>query len=129
MTGRGRICFFAPYLWPSFSDWPIEFAGGAEVQQAALTRGLVARGFELVVATCDYGQGHRVEREGITFIATHPPFAGLPVLRFFHPRLTGNLRALLESRAEVFYARASGMQAGLACDVARWTRAGFVFGA
>ncbi|HTO92544.1 MAG TPA: glycosyltransferase, partial [Candidatus Sulfotelmatobacter sp.] len=47
----------------------------------------------------------------------------------FHPRLTGNLRALLESRAEVFYARASGMQAGLACDVARWTRAGFVFGA
>ena len=129
MTGRGRICFFAPYLWPSFSDRPIAFAGGAEVQQAALTRGLAARGFEVVVATCDYGQGHRVEREGITFIATHPPFAGLPVLRFFHPRLTGNLRALLESRAEVFYARASGMQAGLACDVARWTRAGFVFGA
>jgi glycosyltransferase involved in cell wall biosynthesis len=129
MTGRGRVCFFAPYLWPSFSERPIEFAGGAEVQQASLTRGLAARGFEVVVATCDYGQGHRAVREGITFLATHPPFAGLPVLRFFHPRLTGNLRALFESKADVFYARASGMQAGLACDVARWTHAGFVFGA
>jgi len=129
VSGRGRICFFAPYLWPSFSDRAIEFAGGAEVQQAALARGLAARGFDVTVGTCDYGQGRRVEREGITFLATHPPFAGLPVLRFFHPRLTGNVRALLASRAEVFYERGSGMQAGLAHDVARWTRAGFVFGA
>jgi glycosyltransferase involved in cell wall biosynthesis len=129
VSGRGRICFFAPYLWPSFSDRAIEFAGGAEVQQAALARGLAARGFEVTVGTCDYGQGRRVEREGITFLATHPPFAGLPVLRFFHPRLTGNVRALLASRAEVFYERGSGMQAGLAADLARLTRAGFVFAA
>jgi glycosyltransferase involved in cell wall biosynthesis len=129
MSARGRLGFFAPYLWPSFSGGSIEFAGGAEVQQAALVRGLTARGFEVAVATCDYGQGARVEREGIVFHATHPPFSGLPVLRFFHPRLTGNLRALLATRAEVFYARASGFPAGLAFDVARATRAGFVFGA
>ena len=124
-----RVCFFAPYLWPSFSEGRIEFAGGAEVQQAALARGLAAAGFEVSVATCDYGQGRRVVREGITFHATHPPFDGLPVLRFFHPRLTGNLRALFASRAEVFYQRGLGMQSGLAFDVARWTRAGFVFAA
>ena len=129
MSGRGRVCFFAPYLWPSFSDGAIEFAGGAEVQQAALARGLAARGFEVSVATCDYGQGRRVEESGITFHATHPPFSGLPVLRFFHPRLSGNLRALLASRAQVFYERGSGMQAGLAHDVARATGAKFVFAA
>lgn len=128
-TGRGRVCFFAPYLWPSFSDGRIEFAGGAEVQQAALARGLAAGGFEVSVATCDYGQGRRVVRDGVTFHATHPPFAGLPVVRFFHPRLSGNLRALLASRADVLYERGSGMQAGLAFDVARWTRAGFIFAA
>lgn len=128
-TNRGRVCFFAPYLWPGFGGGTVEFAGGAEVQQAALARGLAAAGFEVTVATCDYGQGRRVEREGITFLATHPPFAGLPVVRFFHPRLTGNLRALRAARAEVVYERGSGMQAGLAHDVARWTRAGFVFAA
>jgi len=129
VSGRGRVCFFAPYLWPSFSETPIDFAGGAEVQQAALTRGLARSGFDVTVATCDYGQGRRVEREGITFLATHPPFSGLPVLRFFHPRLTGNVRALLASKAEVLYERGSGMQAGLAADIASATRAGFVFAA
>jgi glycosyltransferase involved in cell wall biosynthesis len=123
------VCFFAPYLWPSFSDGEIEFAGGAETQQAALARGLVARGFTVTVATCDFGQGRHVVRDGITFLATHPPFAGLPVLRFFHPRLTGNLRALLAAKSDVLYERGSGMQAGLAYDVARATRAGFIFAA
>jgi hypothetical protein len=33
------VCFFAPYLWPAFSEGQIEFAGGAETQQAALARG------------------------------------------------------------------------------------------
>jgi glycosyltransferase involved in cell wall biosynthesis len=127
VNGRGRVCFFAPYLWPAFSEGQIEFAGGAETQQAALARGLVARGFEVAVATCDYGQGRRVEREGITFHATHPPFAGIPLVRFFHPRLSGNLRALLAAKAEVLYQRGAGLQAGIAFDVARWTRAAFVF--
>ncbi len=124
-----RVCFFASYLWPSFAEGDLGFAGGAEMQQAVLARGLAARGFEVSVATCDYGQGRRVEREGIVFHATHPPFAGLPVLRFFHPRLTGNLRALLAARADVIYERGSGMQAGLAHDVARATGAAFVFAA
>ncbi|MEO5616700.1 MAG: glycosyltransferase family 4 protein [Candidatus Eisenbacteria bacterium] len=128
-TTRGRVCFFSSYLWPSFSEGAIEFAGGAEVQQAVLARGLAARGFEVSVVTCDYGQGRRVERDGITFHATHPPAGGIPVLRFLHPRLSGNLRALLAARADVIYERGSGMQAGLALDVARWTRAGFVFAA
>jgi glycosyltransferase involved in cell wall biosynthesis len=128
MSGRGRITFFAPFLWPSLSD-AIEFAGGAEVQQVVLTRALARRGFEVSVATCDYGQGRVVERDGVTFHATHPPFSGLPVVRFFHPRLTGNVRALLASRPEVIYQRGSGMQSGLALDVARWARAGFVFAA
>lgn len=127
MTRRPRVCFFAPYLWPSFSDGTIAFAGGAEVQQAALARGLAVRGFEVAVATCDYGQGRTVVRDGITFHATHPPVGGLPGLRFLHPRLSGNLRALLASRADVFYARGLGLPAGIAFDVARHTHAAFVF--
>jgi glycosyltransferase involved in cell wall biosynthesis len=126
-SGRIRVCFFAPYLWPSFSDGRIEFAGGAERQQAVIARGLAARNFDVSVATCDFGQGRRVVKDGITFHATHPPFAGLPLLRFFHPRLTGNLRALFAAQADVFYARGAGFPAGIASDVARVTRAAFVF--
>lgn len=125
---RGRICFFASYLWPAFEPG-IEFAGGAEVQQAALARGLTRLGFDITVATCNYGQGRRIEREGIHFLATHPPASGLPVLRFFHPRLTGNVRALLAARADVIYVRGAGFQLGLAYDVARATGAGLVFAA
>lgn len=129
MSGRGRICLFAPYLWPAFSGGRIPFAGGAETQQRALATGLAARGFEVVVATCDYGQGRRAAAEGVTFLATHPPFAGLPGLRFLHPRLTGNLRALHAADADVYYARGAGFPAGLAFDVARARGAAFAFGA
>ena len=126
---RGRICFFASHVWPAFEPGRIEFAGGAETQQAVLARGLVHRGFEVTMATCDYGQGREVERDGIRFLATHPAAGGIPVLRFFHPRLTGNVRALLASRAEILYVRGAGLQLGLAGDVARATGAGLVFAA
>ena len=129
MIGGGRVCLFAPYLWPLFSERHIPFVGGAEVQQAAIARGLAKRGFPVVVATCDYGQGRSVERDGITFLATHPPFAGWPVVRFFHPRLTGNLRALNAAAADLYYVRLGGFPAGLAFDVARARGATFVLGA
>lgn len=127
---RGRVCLFAPYLWPLFSGERVpSIVGGAEVQQAAIARGLVARGFDTRVATADFGQGARVEREGIVFHATHPPFGGLPGLRFLHPRLTGNLRALAAADADLIYVRAAGFTAGLACEFARRRRRAFVFGA
>ena len=129
MSERGRVCLFATYLWPQFADEPLPFAGGAETQQAGIARGLARAGFDVVVATCDFGQGRRVEREGITFIATHPPFSGIPVLRFFHPRMTGNLRALNAADADVYYARAAGLPAGIAYDVARARGAAFVYAA
>jgi glycosyltransferase involved in cell wall biosynthesis len=126
VNSRGSVCFFASYLWPAFDPNAAEFAGGAETQQASLVRGLAALGYDVSVATCDYGQGRRVVRDGVTFLATHRPFEGLPGLRFFHPRLSGNLRALRAAHADVYYARGAGFQAGLAFDFARATGAGFV---
>ena len=129
MSGRGRINFHAPYLYPVLRPGSVEFVGGAEVQQAALARGLVERGFDVSVATCDYGQGRKVTIDGITVLSMFPPHSGMPVLRFFHPRLTRTLRALLAADAEVYYARCSGLQPGLSHDVARWKHAAFVMAA
>ena len=129
MSGRGRINLHSPYLFPVLRPGTTEFVGGAEVQQAAIARGLAARGFDVSVATCDYGQGRRVSIDGITVLATFPPHRGVPVLRFFHPRLTKSYRALLAADAEVYYARCSGLQPGLSHDVAHWRRAAFVMAA
>jgi glycosyltransferase involved in cell wall biosynthesis len=127
--GRGRINFHSPYLYPVLRPGSADFVGGAEVQQAAIARGLAARGFDVSVATCDYGQGPRVEIDGITVLAMFPPHRGVPVLRFFHPRLTRTLGALFAADAEIYYARCSGLQAGLSHDVARAKRGAFVMAA
>ncbi len=127
MSGRGRVCLYAQYLYPVTGGAEVPFAGGAEVHQWRLARGLAARGFEVSVVTCDYGQPPRVVREGVTLLRAFRPEAGLPVLRFFHPRLTRSVAALLGARAEVYFVQGSGLQAGVAYDVARWRRAGFVF--
>jgi glycosyltransferase involved in cell wall biosynthesis len=127
--GRGRICLYAPYAWPLFTQGSVEFTGGAEVQQVAMARGLAARGFDVHLVTCDYGQPARVQVDGITVHRAFRPHAGLPVLRFFHPRLTRALAALAAADAEVYYVRGAGLWAGITFDLARARRAAFVFGA
>ena len=128
MSSRGRVCFHAPYLYPLFSPGAIEFTGGAEVQQALLARGLVPLGFEVSVVTCDFGQPPDLTVDGVRLLRSHPPRGGIPVLRFFHPRLSRSLRALAAADAEVYYARGAGVPAGEAFEVARWKRAAFVLG-
>jgi glycosyltransferase involved in cell wall biosynthesis len=127
--GRGCVCFYAPYAYPLFTGGRLAFTGGAEVQQVAIARGLVQRGFDVRMVTCDYGQPGRVVHDGITVLKAFPPHAGVPVLRFFHPRLTRALRALHAADADVYYVRGSGLPAGLTSDVARARGAAFVLGA
>lgn len=128
-AGRGRLCFHTQFAWPLFTAGRIEFTGGAEVQQVAIARGLAGRGFDVSLVTCDYGQPARVEVDGLTIHRGFRPEQGLPVLRFFHPRVTRTVAALAAARAEVYYVRGSGFVSGITCDVARWRRAGFVLGA
>ena len=125
---RGRLCFHTQYAWPLFTGGRVEFTGGAEVQQVAMARGLAARGFDVTLVTCDYGQPPRVEVDGLTVLKAFPPHAGIPVVRFFHPRLTRTVAALAAADAEVYYARGAGFVAGITFDVARWRRAAFVLG-
>ena len=80
-SARGRLCIHAPYAWPLFTAGEVEFTGGAEVQQVAIARGLVARGFQVALVTCDYGQPPRVEVDGIEVFRSFPPLSGLPVVR------------------------------------------------
>ena len=129
MTRPLRVCFHAPLLWPLWSGGKVAFTGGAEVQQARLARGLAARGIEMTVVSCDYGQPSPVTAHGVRVLKSYRLDDGLPVLRFFHPRLSRTMSALFAADADVYYVRGASLEAGTAYEAARLKGRAFVFGA
>jgi glycosyltransferase involved in cell wall biosynthesis len=127
MSSRGRLCFFAPYVYAVATEGATEFAGGTEVRQWALARALAERGFDVTVATCDFGQERVVVRDGVTFLRTFATEAGVPGIRFFYPRLWKTMRTLLRANADVYLANGSGVAPGWSYDAARIRGAKFVF--
>jgi glycosyltransferase involved in cell wall biosynthesis len=127
MSNRGRLCFYVPYLYPVASGGEIRTIGGSEVRHWSLARALAAQDFDVVVATCDYGQSAVVTREGVTLLRTYSTAAGVPGLRFFYPRLWKAMSTLWRARADVYLASGSGIAAGWAYDAARLRRSRFVF--
>ena len=119
MSRPPRVCMFAEFLYPVVSGGRIPFAGGIEVQLTLMGRGLAQRGFDVHVVTCDYGQPDRLEAHGLTLHKAYPPAGGVPVLRFFHPRLTLGLAALRRADADVYLFRGGSLWAGLVHALAR----------
>jgi glycosyltransferase involved in cell wall biosynthesis len=127
MSDRGRICFYAPYLYPVTVKGRVKVAGGTEIRQWALARGLAERGFDVTVATCDFGQAPVAVRSGVRLLRTYSIEAGIPVLRFAYPRLWKAMRTLSGAAADVYLANGAGIATGWAYDVARLRGSQFAF--
>lgn len=118
-----RLVFVTPYGYPALaaSGGPgaagFGYVGGAEMQQARLARILAARGHDTWMVSADFGQPPRVTLGGVTVERAYAPFAGLPGLRFFHPRLSSLWAALSRVDAGVVYQRTAG---GLTGQCALW---------
>jgi glycosyltransferase involved in cell wall biosynthesis len=125
MSNRGRLCFHVPYLYPVAVGG--EMGGGIEVLDWALARALARRGFDVSVATCDFGQAHVEWQDGVTLFRTFSFEAGVRRVRFFYPRLWKSIRTLYRARADVYLANGAGLPAGWAYDAARLRGARFVF--
>jgi glycosyltransferase involved in cell wall biosynthesis len=127
MNSRGRLCFYVPYLYPVAADGEIPFVGGSEVRHWALARAMADRGFEVTAATCDYGQGPLVRKEGVSLVRTYSTTSGVPGVRFFYPRLWKAMKTMHDADADVYLASGAGLPAGWTYDASRRRRAAFVF--
>ncbi|MEM7281578.1 MAG: glycosyltransferase family 4 protein [Pseudomonadota bacterium] len=101
-----KICFVATNAYPLLSGKATEaHVGGAELQQVQIARGLARRGWAVSFVTRDFGQGPYEEVDGIKVFATYRKSHGLPILRFFYPRLTKLWGALKQADADLYYTR------------------------
>jgi glycosyltransferase involved in cell wall biosynthesis len=123
-----KICFVGAtnlaVLAPEYGQHTI---GGEAVQQTLLARALARRGHDISMTVQDYGQPDGAVWDGVRVFKTCRPGAGLPVLRFIHPRWTGMWSALARADAELYYVSEAGMQVGLAALFCRRHRRRFVF--
>ena len=111
---KARVCFVAPHAWPVFSRDPqLPVVGGAEVQQAILMRLLARNGWRVSLVSLDFGQQAGAEVDGVLQYKAFAPRAGLPILRFVHPRLSSMWRALRAADADVYYYRSAAMWVGV----------------
>jgi len=117
---KPHICFVAPYAWPVFSRDPnIQVVGGAEVQQCVLARLLADNGYRVSMISFDYGQPSPVLVDGVTVYKSFREDAGIPIVRFVHPRLTTMWKVLREVDADVYYQRSSAMWTGVIAEFCR----------
>ncbi len=115
-----HVCFVAPTTWPVLAgDTSIPVVGGAEVQQSMIAPALAERGWRVSMIALDYGQPDRARVRGVTVHKIHRPDAGIPLLRFVHPRLTSLWRALSRVGADVYYQRTAAADTGFVAQFCR----------
>ncbi|MDD5719152.1 MAG: glycosyltransferase family 4 protein [Candidatus Krumholzibacteria bacterium] len=123
-----KICFVGlenlPVLCPEFDRHGI---GGEQVQQTLLARAFVRDGWLVSMVCLDYGQPDGADYGGIKVYRTFRADAGIPGVRFLHPRLTGLWSALGRADADLYYTSCAGMPVGAIAYFARRHRRRLVF--
>lgn len=123
-----RICFVTPFGYPVLAgDRSCQVIGGAEVQQLLISTELARRGHDVSMISMDFGQAEGERLRGVRCLKMHAPEAGLPGMRFLHPRLTTLWSAMKRADADVYYQRSSGCNTGFVAAFAMRHRRAMVF--
>jgi glycosyltransferase involved in cell wall biosynthesis len=119
-VGLGNLAVLAP-------EYGLHGVGGAELQQTLLAKALVARGYAVSMVVADYGQPDGAAWDGIKTYKAYRLAAGLPVVRFIHPRWTGLWAAMKRARCDIYYTSCAGALLGQVVLFARQHGAKVVF--
>jgi glycosyltransferase involved in cell wall biosynthesis len=123
-----KICLVGLNNLPALAaEFRNNTVGGESVQQTLLARALTRRGHDVSMVVGDYGQPDGAEYQCIRLFKAYRFQAGMPVLRFIHPRWTGLWSALMRANADLYYTSCAGMQVGLMALFCRYFGKRFVF--
>jgi len=127
MTAR-RICIVGLDSYGMLSgEGNPKYIGGESIQHVLLARAWRDLGHDVSMIVHDEGQGARRVHEGVTAIAAHTRQGGMPGLRFFHPRATRLLSALIAADADIYYQSPAGAYTGITAWFCRATGRRFIF--
>jgi glycosyltransferase involved in cell wall biosynthesis len=93
--------------------------GGVERQTSLLSRWLAARGHPVSLLTWNEGGADEEVIDGVRVIKICRQDAGVPGLRFLHPKWTGLITALRKANAQIYYQNCGGCVTG---QMAIWCR-------
>ncbi len=123
-----KVCFVHADAYPVLSGTSdTTYLGGESVQHSLLAKAFSAAGHDVSAIVRDFGQqdGETIGR--IRVYKTCAPTAGLPVVRFVHPKTTSLWSALKRANADIYYfSCADYVPAVLAAFARRYDRR-FVF--
>jgi len=121
-----KVCIVSLHLAAYFDPAPRWKYAGAEVQAAFVARALKEQGLDVSLVVSDLSAGLHIPYPVENAFQSD---SGIPVLRFFHPRMTGIHDALARADADIYYQRNAGMITGLVANFARRHGRTFVYGA
>lgn len=125
---KPHLCIVAADIWPILADdRKYSIAGGLEVQLSILARAFVGAGFQVSVVTQNFGQADGVNLDGVTVYRAHSPNEGLPVVRFFHPRITSWWAAMKRADADVYIQRSASYLTAIVGLFSRWHGRSFIY--
>ena len=114
-----RICIVSHLAYGAMSGGRAGHAGGVEHQTAMTARWLASRGHRVSLVVWDEGQPQDAVIDGVRVIKVCRRSAGVPVVRFLHPRWTSLVRALAAADADLYYHNCAEYVTG---QVALWCR-------
>src|SRR5262245_5737824 len=118
-TVPGHICFVAHTSYGAMAGGTHGDIGGIQRQQSMMARWLAARGWRVDMLTWDEGQPSQIVHDGVRVLKICRRDAGLPGLRFVHPRWTNLCRAMRLADADLYYHNSAEYVTG---QVALWCR-------
>jgi Glycosyl transferases group 1/Glycosyl transferase 4-like domain len=125
---RMKICLVNLRALPAMSEaHKHERVGGEEVQHAQLAAALARLGHDVRLVVADFGQPDGAVFDGVTTLKSFKESAGLPGLRFIHPRWTKLWRAISRADADVYYYSCAGMILGMLAMFCRLNKRRLVF--